>query len=243
MKNECDVTKRQPDGVVMSGPSILFSPIPEVPCVPVKALEPTLHRPFPRWKRAIDIIGASIALVCLSPQIILVALLIKATSRGPILFTQLRGGRGGVPFKVYKFRTMVVDAEARKAELLHLNERSGPAFKMKKDPRVTPVGRFLRATSMDELPQFFNVLMGDMSIVGPRPLPIAECHKFDQWHRRRLEVKPGLTCIWQVSARENQSFDHWVRQDIEYIENLSFWLDLKLILKTIPAVISRRGAH
>lgn len=190
-----------------------------------------------------DLVGATVAIVLFGPQMLLIALAIKLGSSGPVLFTQMRSGRGGVPFKVYKFRTMVVDAEARKQEIMHLNERNGPAFKMKDDPRVTGIGRFLRATSMDELPQFFNVLFGDMSLVGPRPLPVDEAGATDQWHRRRLEVKPGLTCIWQVSGRDRSCFDHWVRQDIEYIEKHSLWLDIKLILKTVPAVLSRRGAH
>jgi lipopolysaccharide/colanic/teichoic acid biosynthesis glycosyltransferase len=190
-----------------------------------------------------DLVGATVAIVLFGPQMLLIALAIKLGSSGPVLFTQMRSGRGGAPFKVYKFRTMVVDAEARKQEIMHLNERNGPAFKMKDDPRVTGIGRFLRATSMDELPQFFNVLFGDMSLVGPRPLPVDEAGATDQWHRRRLEVKPGLTCIWQVSGRDRSCFDHWVRQDIEYIEKHSLWLDIKLILKTVPAVLSRRGAH
>ena len=229
--------------VAIADISRLLSHPVEYPEVRAQALEPLFVRPFPWWKRAMDIAGAFVALVVLSPQMALIALAIRLTSPGPVLFTQMRGGRGGVPFKVYKFRTMVVDAESRKQDILHLNERNGPAFKMKNDPRVTTIGRFLRMTSMDELPQFYNVLIGDMSIVGPRPLPVEECRAADQWHRRRLEVKPGLTCIWQVNGRDRSCFDHWVRQDIEYIEKHSLWLDLKLILQTIPAVLSRRGAH
>lgn len=213
------------------------------PEVRAKSLEPMFVKPFPWWKRAMDIAGALFAIIVFGPQMLAIALVIKLTSPGPVLFTQMRGGRGGKPFKVYKFRTMVVDAEQRKLDILHLNERNGPAFKMKNDPRVTSIGRLLRATSMDEMPQFFNVLFGDMSLVGPRPLPVEECSKTDQWHRRRLEVKPGLTCIWQVKGRDRSCFDQWVRQDIEYIEKHSLLLDLKLILQTVPAVLSRRGAH
>ena len=213
------------------------------PTVVTLPLEPMFLKPLPKWKRAMDIVGALVGLTLFAPVMLFIALLIKMGSPGPVFFTQMRGGRGARPFKLYKFRTMVPDAEARKRELLHLNERQGPAFKMKNDPRITAVGRFLRKTSLDELPQFINVLKGDMSLVGPRPLPVSEDKELDQWHRCRLEVNPGLTCIWQISGRDESCFDKWVRQDIEYIKNHSLLLDVKLIMLTIPAVIKRRGAH
>lgn len=200
-------------------------------------------RPFPLWKRLVDIVGATLALIVFSPAMLVIALSIKLDSPGPVLFRQQRGGWRGKPFMLIKFRSMTVDAEARKHELVHLNERSGPAFKMTNDPRVTPVGRCLRRTSLDELPQFFNVLKGDMSLVGPRPLPVEEEEGYDQWHWQRLDMKPGITCIWQVYSRDEHDFDNWVRLDIQYIQSFSFWLDLKLMLLTIPAVLSRRGAH
>jgi lipopolysaccharide/colanic/teichoic acid biosynthesis glycosyltransferase len=138
---------------------------------------------------------------------------------------------------------MTVDAEARRHKLLEFNERNGPAFKMKDDPRITPLGRILRKTSLDELPQFFNVLTGHMSLVGPRPLLVEEHLACDHWHHVRLEVKPGLTCLWQIYSRDESSFDQWVRLDVEYIRRMSFWYDLKLLLLTVPAVLLRKGAQ
>lgn len=214
-----------------------------VPVVATLPLEPMFIQPFPRWKRAMDVLGAIVAILLFGPLMLGIAVAIKLGSPGPVVFKQKRGGVGGKPFMVYKFRTMVPNAESLKKDLLHLNERQGPAFKMKEDPRVTPIGRFLRKTSLDELPQFFNVLHGDMSLVGPRPLPVEEDKGYDQWHRRRLEVKPGLTCIWQISGRDESCFDKWVRQDIQYIHSRSFWLDVKLLLLTVPAVLLRKGAH
>ena len=199
-------------------------------------------KPIPKWKRALDVIGASAVLIAALPVMLAVAVAIKFSSRGPILFAQKRGGLGGKPFDLYKFRSMSVDAEARKAELMKFNERSGPVFKMTHDPRVTAIGRFIRKTSLDELPQLFNVLKGDMSLVGPRPLPKSEEKGYDHWHWRRLDVKPGLTCIWQVTCRHDKDFDRWVRLDLEYIENYSLLLDLKLLIQTIPAVLAQRGA-
>lgn len=200
-------------------------------------------RPFPLWKRAMDFGGALAGLIAFAPVMIAIAIAIKATSKGPVFFKQKRGGMGGKTFYLYKFRSMTTDAEARKADLLKFNERSGVAFKMKNDPRVTRIGKFIRKTSLDELPQLFNVLLGDMSIVGPRPLPVNEEDGYSVWHWRRLDVKPGLTCIWQVTSRHDRDFDRWVRLDLEYIRKLSFWLDVSLILRTIPAVLLQRGAH
>lgn len=209
----------------------------------VAALEPLLIQGNPRWKRVLDVIGAACALVLLSPLLLLIALLIKVGSPGPVLFSQRRSGRGGRPFWIYKFRTMVVDAEARKAQLQRDNEVDGPAFKMRHDPRVTAIGRLLRATSLDELPQLYNVLVGDMSLVGPRPLPCDETNGCDTWQRQRLLVTPGLTCIWQVHGRCRVSFADWMRMDVQYIRSRSAWQDAKLILQTIPAVLFQRGAH
>lgn len=204
--------------------------------------------PEPSWqsvaKQLIDFVGAAVLLVLLLPVFAIIALLIKLTSPGPVLFRQLRCGLNGKPFTMYKFRTMVTDAEQRKQELAVFNEMSGPVFKMTNDPRVIPVGRFLRKYSLDELPQLYNVLRGEMSLVGPRPLPVAEVKCFDELsHRRRLSVKPGLTCLWQIMGRNKVAdFKEWVRLDLEYIDNWSLWLDLKILLKTIPAVLRAEGA-
>lgn len=204
--------------------------------------------PEPSWqgvaKQLIDFVGSAILLVLLSPVFAIIALLIKLTSPGPVLFRQLRCGLNGKPFTMYKFRTMVTDAEQRKQELAVFNEMSGPVFKMTNDPRVIPVGRFLRKYSLDELPQLYNVLRGEMSLVGPRPLPVAEVKCFDELsHRRRLSVKPGLTGLWQISGRNKLAdFKEWIRLDLEYIDNWSLWLDLKILLKTIPAVLRAEGA-
>jgi lipopolysaccharide/colanic/teichoic acid biosynthesis glycosyltransferase len=210
---------------------------------PTLALEGFLVRPMPMWKRTIDVAGAAAALTVLAPVLAVVALVIKLTSRGPVLFCQRRAGRGGRPFTMWKFRTMSVDAEAQKAELRSQNEQDGPAFKIKKDPRVTRIGRVLRTTSLDELPQLWNVLMGDMSLVGPRPLPCDESQACSRWQRQRLDVTPGLTCIWQVRGRGRVTFAEWVRMDLRYIRSHSLVLDLLLLVLTVPAVLLRRGAH
>ena len=172
------------------------------------------------------------------------ALLIKVTSRGPILFRQQRAGLNGKPFVMMKFRSMMTDAEQRKHELEVLNEMTGPVFKLSNDPRVTPIGRFIRKYSIDEFPQLVNVVRGEMSLVGPRPLPVDEVRRFDDLaHRRRLSVKPGLTCLWQVSGRNDvHDFTDWVRLDLEYIDNWSLWLDLKILCRTIPVVLLGTGA-
>lgn len=195
-------------------------------------------------KRPFDFIGSLLVLIPCSVVFVVIAILIKLTSRGPVLFRQQRAGLNGRPFTMYKFRTMVVDAEQRKHELAALNEMRGPVFKVTNDPRVTPIGKILRRMSIDEFPQFFNVLRGEMSLVGPRPLPVDEVKRFDDFaHRRRLSVKPGLTCLWQVSGRNNvNDFKDWVRLDLEYIDNWSIWLDLKIIWRTIPVVLGGTGA-
>jgi exopolysaccharide biosynthesis polyprenyl glycosylphosphotransferase len=194
-------------------------------------------------KRVLDFTVALAALSVVWPVLVLAALLIKLTSPGPIFFVQNRVGHNKRKFKIYKFRTMVVDAEARMRELEHRNEVSGPVFKIKHDPRVTPIGRLLRKTSIDELPQLINVLNGDMSLVGPRPLPVRDCQGFSEdWHRRRFSVRPGMTCLWQVSGRSSLSFDKWMELDMQYIDKWSFWLDLKILAQTVPAVLKGTGA-
>jgi exopolysaccharide biosynthesis polyprenyl glycosylphosphotransferase len=197
-------------------------------------------------KQFLDILGALFLLLFLIviPVIPVIALAIKITSPGPVLFRQKRSGINGTPFTIYKFRTMNTNAEQFKHELEAMNEMSGPVFKVTNDPRVTPIGRFLRKYSLDELPQLFNVLRSEMSLVGPRPLPVDEVKRFDNLaHRRRLSVKPGLTCLWQISGRNQISdFKDWVRLDLEYIDHWTIWLDLKILLLTIPAVLRGTGA-
>ncbi len=195
-------------------------------------------------KAVIDFTGAAMAILCTLPVMVAAALAVKLTSPGPVLFRQRRAGLNGRPFTMLKFRSMVTNAEQLRQELDRLNEMSGPVFKVSNDPRVTAVGRFLRKWSLDELPQLFNVLRGDMSLVGPRPLPVDEVARFDDLaHRRRLSVKPGLTCLWQISGRNNVTdFREWVRLDLEYIDNWSLWLDLKILFRTIPAVLTGAGA-
>jgi lipopolysaccharide/colanic/teichoic acid biosynthesis glycosyltransferase len=172
-----------------------------------------------------------------------VALFIKWTSPGPVLFVQQRAGLGGKPFPIFKFRTMRVGADAEKALLRQHSEQDGPAFKLASDPRVTRVGQLLRTTSVDELPQLLNVLLGNMSLVGPRPLPIEEANECELWHRQRLDATPGMTCIWQVTGRSRVTFSEWVRMDIEYIRGMSLLQDVKLILLTIPSVLFCKGAR
>lgn len=195
-------------------------------------------------KRLLDILGAGLGLVALSPLFLGVALIIRRDSPGPVFFRQTRVGRYGRYFPMWKFRSMYIDAEARKQALLAQNEMSGGVlFKMKDDPRITPVGRFIRKASIDELPQLWNVLVGDMSLVGPRPALPSEVDQYSLAERRRLEVIPGITCIWQVSGRSDIPFDQQVHLDVEYIESQSIWLDIKLLLLTVPAVLLGRGAY
>ena len=201
------------------------------------------HIAYLTLKRLIDVIGSSIGLLLASPIMLIVALLIKLEDpKGPIFFSQMRNGAYPKTFKMYKFRSMYVDAEERLEELMHLNEQSGPAFKLKDDPRITKVGKFIRKTSLDELPQLFNVLKGDMSIVGPRPALPREVKQYTDYQKQRLFVKPGITCIWQVSGRNNIGFDEWVELDIKYIKTRSLSLDIKLILMTIPALLGDENA-
>ena len=195
-------------------------------------------------KHVMDLVGAFILLIVLSPLFLLIAIAIKLTSPGPVFFQQQRSGQNGAPFILYKFRTMITNAEQLKHELEALNEMSGPVFKVTNDPRITRIGKWLRRYSLDELPQLFNVLRGEMSLVGPRPLPVDEVKRFsDLAHRRRLSVKPGITCLWQISGRNQiKDFKDWVRLDLEYIDNWSLWLDLSILLRTIPAVFAATGA-
>jgi lipopolysaccharide/colanic/teichoic acid biosynthesis glycosyltransferase len=208
----------------------------------VRPLGPMFCRRLPWPKRALDFTLALLGLLALAPLLAVIAAAVKASSAGPVFFRQWRSGLGRRPFRMYKFRTMCADAEKRQASLRWLNEQDGPAFKIRNDPRVTPVGRFLRATSLDELPQLVNILLGDMSLVGPRPLPCDEAEQCANWQRRRMDVVPGLTCIWQVWGRSRVSFADWVRMDLRYIRAWSLWLDIKLLLRTIPSVVLRRGA-
>ena len=192
-------------------------------------------------KRVIDGVGSALLLVLLSPILLLVSLLIKLDSSGPVFFRQERVGLQGRAFNVVKFRSMCVDAEDQLDELLEQNEINGHAFKLADDPRITRVGRFLRRASLDELPQLINVLRGEMSLVGPRPPLPREVANYDVWHRRRLSMKPGMTGLWQVRARHTPEFDHWVEQDLEYIDSWSLWLDIKIIARTVPAMLSGTG--
>lgn len=194
-------------------------------------------------KRGIDIIGAGSGLLLLSPVIAIVACAVKFTSKGPIFFSQKRVGKNGQLFDMYKFRSMVVNAEELKEKLAHQNEMSGPMFKMKDDPRVTKVGKFIRKTSLDELPQLWNVLKGDMSLVGPRPSLPKEVKQFEKWMYKRLTVKPGLTCYWQVSGRNNIDFEDWMKLDISYVEDRNLWIDIKLIFKTVLVLFGDKNAH
>jgi lipopolysaccharide/colanic/teichoic acid biosynthesis glycosyltransferase len=189
--------------------------------------------------RIYDIIVTTLLLIVLSPILVVIAILLSFTGR--IIFKQDRIGLNGKPFQIYKFRTMVEDAEILKDDLLDTNEQDGCAFKIVNDPRVTRLGKILRQFSLDELPQFFNVLRGEMAIVGPRPLPLRDWSPEKDWYNLRHNVKPGLTCLWQVNGRSLVDFDTWMLMDMEYLEKRSFWLDMRIILKTIPAILSRSG--
>jgi exopolysaccharide biosynthesis polyprenyl glycosylphosphotransferase len=194
-------------------------------------------------KRIFDFAAATLLLLIAGPALALVAIIIKLESKGPIFFVQERVGLNKRRFRMLKFRTMQRDAEARMSEIEHLNEKTGPIFKIRNDPRVTSVGRWLRRTSIDELPQLVNVLLGDMSIVGPRPLSVRDATRMElAWQKRRFSVKPGLTCLWQVSGRSNLSFDQWMQLDLEYIDRWSLGLDASILLRTIPAIVLARGA-
>ena len=194
-------------------------------------------------KRLFDILGASVGLLLSSPLLLLAAILIKLESRGPVIYKSIRIGRGARPFTFLKLRSMVDGADQHRQKLSHLNETDGPVFKIAADPRVTRVGRLLRVTSMDEVPQLWNVLRGEMSLVGPRPPIAEEVVQYEPWQLRRLDVVPGITCLWQISGRSRIGFQEWMRLDLEYIRHRSIWLDLKILIRTIPAVLSREGAY
>ena len=194
-------------------------------------------------KRGFDIVVSTLTIVIGSPFWLAIAAAIKITSPGPVFFRDVRIGLGEGPFGMMKFRTMYADAQQRQASLEAANEASGPLFKIKNDPRVTPVGRFLRRFSLDEMPQVLNVLLGEMSLVGPRPLPIRDYEQLEEWHRKRYSVLPGMTGLWQVSGRIDLSFDDLVRLDFYYLENWSIWLDISILARTLPAVLARRGAY
>jgi lipopolysaccharide/colanic/teichoic acid biosynthesis glycosyltransferase len=194
-------------------------------------------------KRVMDVIGAVAALVLTSPLLLIAAIAIKLESRGPVLYRSTRIGRGGRPFTFLKLRSMVHDADQHRHRLSHLNECDGPVFKINRDPRVTRVGRFLRVTSIDEIPQFVNVLLGHMSMVGPRPPIPEEVVQYEPWQLRRLDVRPGITCLWQISGRSRIGFQEWMRLDLEYIRRQSLALDMNILIRTIPAVLSREGAY
>jgi len=212
--------------------------------VPLFELKPPVFEGLDYFvKRTFDIVGASILLVVLSPVLLAIGVVIKITSRGPVLYRSIRPGIGGAPFACLKFRTMHRDADQRQADLESLNEADGAIFKIRDDPRLTPIGRVLRRYSLDELPQLVNVLKGEMSLVGPRPLPMRDFDRLESWHKKRYLVLPGITGLWQVSGRSDLDFDDLVRLDFLYLERWSPFLDLTILLKTIPAVVARRGAY
>ena len=220
--------------------------IEELQGIPVVSLPPMrLSRSIRTVKRAIDLVASGLGLLALTPVLAVIAIAIRLDSKGPIFFRQSRHGRGGTEFKIVKFRTMVADAEAQRLAMAHLNEMegAGPLFKMANDPRITKVGAFLRKTSLDELPQLWNVLRGEMSLVGPRPFVVHESEQITGWAGRRLDTTPGITGLWQVLGRNDIPFDEMVKLDYVYVTNWSLWWDIKILLRTIPTVLGRKGAY
>jgi exopolysaccharide biosynthesis polyprenyl glycosylphosphotransferase len=220
--------------------------IEELQGVPVVSLPPMrLSRSIRTVKRAIDLVASGLGLLALTPVLAAVAIAIRLDTPGPIFFRQRRHGRGGSEFEIVKFRTMVADAEAQRMAMAHMNEMegAGPLFKMANDPRVTRVGAFLRKTSLDELPQLWNVLRGEMSLVGPRPFVVHESEQITGWAGRRLDTTPGITGLWQVLGRNDIAFDEMVKLDYVYVTNWSLWWDIKILLRTIPTVLGRKGAY
>jgi lipopolysaccharide/colanic/teichoic acid biosynthesis glycosyltransferase len=211
--------------------------------IPAVALAPTRSFYLRCGKRVLDLAGVALGTLLLAPVLLAIALAIKVNSTGPILYRSRRVGEGGRVFSFWKFRSMVRNAEMLRDELVHLNEVDGPVFKMARDPRITRVGAFLRRSSLDELPQLWNVWRGDMSLVGPRPPIPEEVIQYQAWQMRRLSVRPGLTCLWQVSGRSCVGFDEWMRMDLAYIDRRSLRLDLSILLRTVPAVLSGKGAY
>ena len=208
---------------------------------PNNPLESLFAHPTPVFKRGVDIVGATLGLIISAPLLAILAALIKITSPGPVVFSQWREGHGGRLFRIHKLRTMCADAHQHQPSLRDLSEQDGPAFKMRHDPRTTWIGHFLRHTSLDELPQLWNVLVGDMSLVGPRPLPTCESLQCLPWQRQRLLVVPGLTCIWQVKGRNTVTFDEWMRMDLQYVRRRSLLGDLRLLLATGPSILLTKG--
>lgn len=194
-------------------------------------------------KRVTDVLFAIIGIICLLPVLLLIAILIKVDSKGPIIFKQKRVGYKGKEFEMYKFRSMIVNAEELKERLVAQNEMSGPMFKMKEDPRVTKIGRIIRKTSLDEIPQLINVIRGEMSLVGPRPSLPNEVKEFQGWMMKRLDVRPGLTCYWQVSGRNDIDFEEWMKLDVKYVEECNILVDIKLILKTVLVLFGDKHAR
>lgn len=207
---------------------------------PVASIKPVRYAFF---KRLLDIIAATTLIVLTFPLVVLISILVKLTSRGPVFYKSERVGLGGKRITFVKFRTMCADADAKLAGLIDKNEKDGPIFKIKSDPRITPIGRLLRKFSLDELPQLFTVLQGDMSMVGPRPPLVREVEEYDERTMQRLTVKPGITCFWQVMGRSDLSFEQWIELDLKYIEEMSFWLDMRIICLTPVAVLKGRGAY
>jgi len=244
------VARCEEQGIIARFPSEIFTPIlarsrrEELEDSSVVTFYTGRMHGWPVWiKGALDFTLSLGLLILLAPVFLITGLLIKITSRGPVFFVQDRVGVNKRRFRLYKFRTMIADAEQKLPEVEHLNEVSGPVFKIKDDPRLTLIGKFLRKTSIDELPQLFNVVKGDMSLVGPRPLPLRDYEGFDQdWQRRRFSVRPGITCLWQVNGRNDLPFESWMELDMQYIDQWSLWLDLKIIAQTIPAVLRGSGA-
>lgn len=211
---------------------------------PVGDLSGAFIEPLPPTKRLLDVLSSGTFLLLFSPLMVLAALLVKLTSPGPVIFKQQRAGRGGVPFTFFKFRSMYVDAEERRLALQKDNDhKEGPIFKMRNDPRITPIGRIMRRLSIDELPQLFNILRGDMTLIGPRPPTLDEAEAYEPWQRKRLDITGGLTCIWQVSGRSEVGFEEWVRMDLEYERKRSLLFDAGLLVRTVGAVVSGRGAY
>ena len=212
--------------------------------IPLIAFDTTVAEEWQRFvKRAIDIIASGIGIIVLSPMFLIVAILIKITSPGPVFFIQKRVNLSGRRFILYKFRTMNKGAHRKRSELMHKNIMKGPVFKVIDDPRITPLGKFFRKFSIDEFPQLFNVFLGHMSLVGPRAMAAYEASKLEPWQRRRFSMRPGITCLWQISGRNKLSFDEWMKLDLQYIDTWSLGLDFKILLKTIPAVLFARGAY
>lgn len=210
-----------------------------------RCMENFKNKPFyDAVKRVLDIIVSGIAVILFSPLLLTLFLLVRSDG-GPAIYSQMRVGKDGKRFRIYKFRSMCVNADSPEmlAKLAAMNEMDGPAFKIRQDPRITKVGQFIRRTSMDELPQLFNILKGDMTIVGPRPPLESEVRQYTDYQKQRLAVKQGLTCYWQCSGRNNLSFEEWVELDLKYIRERSLWTDIKIILKTVPAVLSGDGAE